>query len=81
MAITGKRGTMTNDHVGSTFDSYLAEVGIEVKEEKVKSMLNAYKKLYSEHIADIGDLPSVILWKDENGNWIELRKNESEVQE
>ena len=72
---------MNTNHIVASFDSWLKEEGIEIQDEKVKEILNAYKKLYSDNFTDVGDLPSKILYKNENGDWIELRKKESEVEE
>lgn len=59
--------TSEKNHIGSNFDSCLKEEKIEISET-----LESYKKLYSQSIDDIGDLPSKILTKDDNGDWIEI---------
>ena len=64
--------TSEKNHIGSNFDSCLKEENIEIKEEEIKKIFNAYKKIYSQNICDIGDLPSKILAKDDNGDWIEI---------
>ena len=63
---------MNKNRIGQSFDSFLKEENIEIKEEEIRKILNAYKKIYSQKMCGVGDLPSKILAKDDNGDWIEI---------
>ena len=63
---------MNTNHIGSSFDAFIKDENIDIQDDKAKEILNAYKKLYSDNFTNVGDLPSKILYRDENGDWIEL---------
>ena len=64
--------TRKNNHIDSNFDSFLKEENVEIKEDETREILNAYKKIYSQNICDVDDLPSKILAIDNNDDWIEI---------